>query len=129
MSERERWIVYPLLFLALGASLRDKFSPLTSSKIIECQELRVVEEDPTGREQSRVLAKLGRTEPTASHRSSGLLVVDGDASIGGQLVVQEVPIVPMLQNPVQGLQTMFGGRRQRIPPAQAPSPLPPDRER
>lgn len=25
MTERERWIVYPLLFLALGASLRDKF--------------------------------------------------------------------------------------------------------
>jgi len=26
MSDRERWIVYPLLFLALGVSLRDKFT-------------------------------------------------------------------------------------------------------
>ena len=26
MTERERWIVYPLLFLALGAALRDKLS-------------------------------------------------------------------------------------------------------
>ena len=27
MSTRERWVVYPLLFLALGAALRDKFFP------------------------------------------------------------------------------------------------------
>ena len=27
MSTRERWIVYPLLFLALGVALRDKFVP------------------------------------------------------------------------------------------------------
>jgi len=26
MSDRERWIVYPLLFLALGVALRDKFT-------------------------------------------------------------------------------------------------------
>jgi hypothetical protein len=27
MSDRERWIVYPLLFLAIGMSLRDKTLP------------------------------------------------------------------------------------------------------
>ncbi len=27
MSDRERWIVYPLLFLSLGLSLRDKMLP------------------------------------------------------------------------------------------------------
>src|SRR4051812_8581888 len=28
MSDRERWIVYPLLFLSLGASLRSKVAPV-----------------------------------------------------------------------------------------------------
>ena len=42
MSERERWIVYPLLFLALGASLRDKLAKQTRSQQIVCEELYVV---------------------------------------------------------------------------------------
>ena len=125
MTERERWVVYPLLFLALGASLRDKFSSRTTSKIIECEELRVVEEDPTGREPTRILAKIGRTDPTASERSSGLLAVDGDANIGGQLVVQGVQVVPSLQNMVQGLQLLLGGLRQRTGPAQVRPLQPP----
>jgi hypothetical protein len=41
MSDRERWVVYPLLFLALGASLRDKLFDRTSSRVIVCQDLQV----------------------------------------------------------------------------------------
>lgn len=41
MSERERWIVYPLLFLALGAALRDKIIKTTESQRIKCQGLCV----------------------------------------------------------------------------------------
>jgi hypothetical protein len=41
MNERERWIVYPLLFFALGASLRDKFLQHVSTKELECQRLVV----------------------------------------------------------------------------------------
>ena len=39
MSERERWIVYPLLFLALGAALRDKIFNLTQSQTVVCESL------------------------------------------------------------------------------------------
>jgi hypothetical protein len=39
MNERERWIVYPLLFFALGASLRDKFLQHVSTKEVECTRL------------------------------------------------------------------------------------------
>jgi hypothetical protein len=39
MTERERWIVYPLVFFALGAALRDKFLQHVSTKEIECQRL------------------------------------------------------------------------------------------
>jgi hypothetical protein len=45
MTERERWVVYPLLFLALGAALRDKLSEQTTSKRIRCQELIVTGDD------------------------------------------------------------------------------------
>jgi hypothetical protein len=43
MTERERWIVYPLLFLALGAALRDKIIKTTESQRIKCQGLVVVD--------------------------------------------------------------------------------------
>lgn len=53
MSERERWIVYPLLFLALGAALRDKIIKSTETQRITCQGLHVVDN------QKRTLLLLG----------------------------------------------------------------------
>ena len=41
MSERERWIIYPLLFLALGAAMRDKIFNLTRSQKVVCEGLAV----------------------------------------------------------------------------------------
>jgi hypothetical protein len=45
MSERERWIIYPLLLLALGSSLRDKLFNRTVSQSIICESLRVVDDN------------------------------------------------------------------------------------
>jgi hypothetical protein len=75
MNERERWIVYPLLFFALGASLRDKFLQHVSSKEIECQRLVAKEIlcedlsilDPVT--DDRVVAKLTSGEPTGAKDS------------------------------------------------------------
>ncbi|MEM9185535.1 MAG: hypothetical protein AAGB00_03470 [Planctomycetota bacterium] len=39
MSERERWIVYPLLFLALGTALRDKLMKQTVADQVVCKQL------------------------------------------------------------------------------------------
>ena len=39
MSERERWIVYPLLFFALGAAIRDKLFRHVATKDIKCETL------------------------------------------------------------------------------------------
>ncbi|MEM6798578.1 MAG: hypothetical protein AAF589_03610 [Planctomycetota bacterium] len=44
MSERERWIVYPLLFLALGAALRDKLMQQTRADQLVCQRLVMINE-------------------------------------------------------------------------------------
>lgn len=47
MSERERWIVYPLLFFALGASVRDKILQRIEVKEVVCESLRIVDQqDP-----------------------------------------------------------------------------------
>jgi hypothetical protein len=81
MTERERWVVYPLLFLALGASLRDKLFDRTTSKSIVCEELMVVDADTGGTEPIRVLAKIGRAELTPNAPPTGRLVVNGDVVI------------------------------------------------
>jgi hypothetical protein len=70
MTERERWIVYPLIFFALGAALRDKFLQQVSTKEILCQRLEcegpitcegVVVLDANNKRQP--LVQLGRIEP------------------------------------------------------------------
>jgi hypothetical protein len=64
MNERERWIVYPLLFFALGAALRDKFLQRVTTdeliaKRIVCEDLAV--RDPA--KHDRVVAKLTSNSP------------------------------------------------------------------
>ena len=41
MSDRERWIVYPLLFLALGTALRDKITQSIEVDVIRCKQILV----------------------------------------------------------------------------------------
>jgi hypothetical protein len=84
MSERERWIVYPLLFLALGASLRDKLIDQTMSKKIVCQELIVYGEDGAGRPPVK-LVEIG-----AANRSSTTEPQVGQIFINGQLLAKHV---------------------------------------
>jgi hypothetical protein len=56
MSERERWIIYPLLFFALGAAVRDKLLHRVQAKEIYCESLKIIDlQDPNG----RPLAELG----------------------------------------------------------------------
>jgi hypothetical protein len=78
MSERERWIVYPLLFLALGVGLRDELFNRTWSKNVVCQQLVMVEEDPVnfqhGPEPIAAIGPQGGTIDEVSQ--NGLLRVD-----------------------------------------------------
>ena len=56
MSDRERWIVYPLLFMTLGLSLRDRIAGESVQKLsideVVCNQLEVVSSD--GRPQIRL---------------------------------------------------------------------------
>ena len=86
MSERERWIVYPLLFFALGAALRDKLLQRVDTKEIFCESLKIVDrQDPT-----RLLAELGSGkeipfDPNQDARRLGVLTLLDDE---GQKVCQ-----------------------------------------
>ena len=48
MTDRERWIVYPLLFFALGASLRDKILERVDTKQLVCESLLIRNPDGSG---------------------------------------------------------------------------------
>lgn len=80
MSERERWIVYPLLLFALGAAVRDKLIDRVESKEIRCERLQIVDQqDPT-----TPLAELGfkraiNNDPTQlADRVGALTLLDSD---------------------------------------------------
>jgi hypothetical protein len=80
MSERERWIVYPLLMFALGAAVRDKLMQRVESKEIRCESLQIVDhQDP-----DKTLAQLGfkraiNNDPTQlADRVGTLQLLDSD---------------------------------------------------
>src|SRR5262245_53767884 len=77
MTERERWIVYPLLFLALGAALRDKLSEHTKTKTIECQELVVYGDESPGHAPTPLVRIGGMPRDSADSPHLGQIVVDG----------------------------------------------------
>jgi hypothetical protein len=94
MSERERWVVYPLLFLALGASLRDKIGGRTIAKSIVCQELTVVADEPVGREPVRILARIGRSSQLPG---AGEIEVNGAVNVSKYYAFRGVPIFPSVE--------------------------------
>jgi hypothetical protein len=122
MSERERWVVYPLLFLALGAALRDKLVDRTTSKSIVCQELTIVDEEPIGNQPVRVLAKIGRAESTAGGSPVGYLEVDGVVN-AKQYAFYGIPFFRMTPQAAPSRQSPIApGRQSPVAPPGGHSP-------
>jgi hypothetical protein len=99
MSERERWIVYPLLFFALGAALRDKFTQtvhteeLRASKI-ECEELVVLDSDDPRRSVAKLLSAPSQN---SAARFGALVLYDSEGKeicgvTNSQLTVNSIAI-------------------------------------
>jgi hypothetical protein len=138
MTERERWVVYPLLFLALGAALRDKLFDRTTSRVIVCQELRVVDEDITGQRPGRLLAWIRPeraigSEPIGTLDVNGRIIrINGELLVGGSVLAKNYSFFPggSWEALWRGLQqSLRGGRpedgpeakpgRESTPPADA----------
>ncbi len=117
MTERERWVVYPLLFLVLGASLRDRVGSSTSWKSIQCEELRIVDPDSTEVPRPRILVELGHTNDDSSESEIGYLHVAGAARIDGPMTVQGEEVGAMSSQLFNGLL-----RRLRQSSVQPPRP-------
>src|SRR3954466_9616554 len=91
MTERERWIVYPLLFLALGAALRDKLVDRTTTKNIVCQQLSIVDEGSGGPQSQRTLARIG-TATRPDGKSVGYFQINGDVEIMDDDLAENSPM-------------------------------------
>lgn len=77
MSSRERWTVYPLLFLAIGIALRAALLPTESVTAVNaakvtCREFLVVDE------AGRVLIHAGRVRDGGGGR---IVIHDGDSAV------------------------------------------------
>lgn len=83
MSERERWIVYPLLLFALGAATRDKLMQQVVSKEIRCESLQIVDQqDPDITLAELSFKKAVDNDPTQlSDRVGALVLKDSDGNI------------------------------------------------
>ena len=77
MSSRERWTIYPLLFLALGVALRDKLTSTVDSRFITCEELDVV--DRHGQLQMRLTSHDGDSGKLLLYGADGRLAVAAEA--------------------------------------------------
>ena len=82
MSERERWIVYPLIFFALGAAVRDKILQRVEAREVVCENVVIVDaQDPMV-----PLAKLGFQRAVAhdpgqlADRSGVLILFDSEGN-------------------------------------------------
>ncbi|MEQ8847257.1 hypothetical protein [Botrimarina sp.] len=114
MSDRERWIVYPLLFLALGSALRDKLFKETRAKQILCEQLFLVDQD--GRPQAvlngRVLDFQPFGDQTNGHVESNTVNATGLFQNGEPVVTPRLLLQQLFQ--------LFG--RMRLPQGVVPPP-------
>ena len=126
MTERERWIVYPLVLFALGAALRDKFMQHVETKELQCQ--RVVAKqiecegmiivDPENRRQN--LVEMGRVDPGEgapgqSARRFGALILRDDSgqiicgALNNELYVRQVNCEGVrITDPTNGTRILAG---------------------
>ncbi len=117
MTDRERWIIYPLLFFALGAALRDKFThqvrtdELFAGKVW-CEELNVIDSE----KPDRIVAKLSSNPPQRgkpdAERFGVFVLIDSEnrelcSVTNNQLFVNQIAckgvVVVDPQNPSQHL--------------------------
>jgi hypothetical protein len=111
MSERERWIVYPLLLFALGAAVRDKLMQRVESKEIRCESLQIVDQQDPGRTLAELSFKRAiNNDPTQlADRVGALRLKDSDGRdvcdiatdvMVGRLVARQLLVIDPQSRPL-----------------------------
>jgi hypothetical protein len=106
MSDRERWIVYPLLFMALGFGLRNGVEIQGAQEVktleiqsVHCRELRVV--NASGKTIAQIGANSGNEAgilEVANAKGSPQVILSAN-SISGALTILDGVGRPILQVP------------------------------
>jgi hypothetical protein len=83
MSERERWIVYPLIFFALGAALRDKFTQQIRTDSlhagqITCEKLVVLDSEQPDRPVAILTSSMPQPGSPHDNRFGVLVLFDSE---------------------------------------------------
>ena len=83
MSERERWVVYPLIFFALGAAIRDKLLQRVEAKEVVCESLQIVDLQNPGLPLAELAFERGNSKDpdTASPNVGTLQLIDSKGNI------------------------------------------------
>ena len=88
MSNRERWTVYPLIFMTLGIAVKDKITRVVQTDSVVCRELKVT--DRQGKPQVIVAPNMVVChELLVTDRQGKPQVIVGSNASGG--VVQLIP--------------------------------------
>jgi hypothetical protein len=118
LTSRERWTIYPLLFLALGVALRDKLTATVDSRFMSCEELEIV--DRHGQLQMRLTSLEGDSGKILLYGPDGRLALAAEAekslepyASGGSLKVLDggVPRVVVSSGPAGGTVTTIDNER------------------
>lgn len=115
MTDRERWTVYPLLFLTLGVAMRDKIFNIVEVDKVQCKSVlcnALVVTDQKGKQQVVVSSNQaggivqtvgndGRPSAIVGHTQqiSGLLFVDAQGKVLAESIAAPRTVVP---NPQAG---------------------------
>ncbi len=139
MSSRERWVVYPLLFLTLGIALKDKITREVSVRTLQCESLLVT--DRQGERQVYISANqsgntlharnaglgpdviLGQVEVSGGRQLAGLMFADEQ----GRFLTRPGVVVPMIPRKSRKAGEQEEGSKPRIvaePKQQAPEDRP-----
>jgi hypothetical protein len=139
MSSRERWVVYPLVFLTLGIALKDKITRDVSVKRLQCESLLVT--DRQGERQVYISANqsgntlharstnrgpdviLGQVEVSNGRQLAGMMFADEQ----GRFLTRPGVVVPMIpREPKQAEPQKESGKPQIVaePVQQTPAEKP-----
>ncbi|MBI3838602.1 MAG: hypothetical protein HY288_11805 [Planctomycetia bacterium] len=82
MSNRERWTVYPLLFLTLGIVLKDKLTKFVTTDVVVCKTLVVTDRDRNERVVVSSTAAGGLVKAESSNHRVNVLLGHTDKVVG-----------------------------------------------
>jgi hypothetical protein len=109
MSNRERWTVYPLLFMTLGIALTDKVTRQVNTDLVRCKTLLVTDRQGNPRVIVTPTAEGGIVEAHAAN--SGINVVLGQTNAMAGLMFSDashrllpqfaVPLAPRVPAPAE----------------------------